>query len=187
MTQRTNEYGQPIGDALDNWVTPPKPARVTLTGRYCTLIPYSAEAHASGLFKAYSQAPDGRDWTWMPVGPFMKEQDYIDYARLIEKSEDPLHYAIIDNATGQPVGSFALMRVTPASGSVEVGHVAYSPSLKGSRVATEAQYLLMEYVFDTLGYRRYEWKCDSLNAPSRRAAERLGFTFEGIFRWHGRL
>lgn len=182
MSSCMNDYGQPIGEALPQWQERPRPERITLPGEYCTLMPFSAEEHGKALFQAYSQAPDGRDWTWMPVGPFLKEQDYLDYAATMEQSQDPLHFAIIDNVSGRPVGSVALMRIDARNGVVEVGHVAYSRLLKGTRVATEAQYLLMKYVFDTLGYRRYEWKCDNLNEPSRRAALRLGFQPEGIFR-----
>jgi len=97
-------------------------------------------------------------------------------------SKDPLHYAVIDLATGKPVGTLALMRIDPANGVIEVGHVTYSPRLKRTRIATDAMCLLMSEVFDKLGYRRFEWKCDSLNEPSRSAALRYGFTFEGIFR-----
>lgn len=182
MSHRINNYGQPVGEELIGWTASQRPERITLVGTYCTLSPFSAEKHGKALFQAYSQAPDGRDWTWMPVGPFLKEQDYLEYAATLEQSQDPFHYAIIDNASGLPVGSVALMRIDVRNGVVEVGHVAYSPLLKGTRIATEAQYLLMKYVFDTLGYRRYEWKCDNLNEPSRRAAQRLGFQPEGVFR-----
>lgn len=182
MSPRINSYGQPVGDDLPQWEARPRPERIALTGDYCTLTPFSAKEHGKALFHAYSQAQDGRDWTWLPVGPFLAEQDYLEYAATMEQSQDPLHYAIVDNASGLPVGSVALMRIDVRNGVVEVGHVTYSPLLKGTRVATEAQYLLMKYVFDTLGYRRYEWKCDNLNEPSRRAAQRLGFQPEGVFR-----
>lgn len=182
MPPRLNSYGQCIGDAMPDWTPRPHPQGITLTGRYCTLQPFNAREHAEALYRAYAKAPDGRDWTWMPVEPFADQQAYLDYAAHLEASRDPLHYTITDNQTGQPVGTLALMRIDANNGVVEVGHVAFSPLLKRTRIATEAQFLLMGYAFDTLGYRRYEWKCDSLNTPSRRAAERLGFHFEGTFR-----
>ena len=118
----------------------------------------------------------------MSVGPFADAQAYLRFAEAAQASEDPLHHAVIDLATGRAIGSLALMRVDTASGVVEVGFVCYSRLLKRTRAATEAQFLLMQRAFDELGYRRYEWKCDSLNAPSRAAAARLGFRFEGVFR-----
>jgi len=127
-------------------------------------------------------APDGRDWTYMMAGPFAEEAEYLAHLASLIESADPKHYTVIDRSSSRPVGTLALMRIDPASGVIEVGHVAFSPLLQRQRAATEAQFLMMSYVFDTLGYRRYEWKCDALNAPSRRAAERLGFRFEGVFR-----
>ena len=104
------------------------------------------------------------------------------HAEAAARSSDPLHFAVIDLASGKAVGTLALMRIDPANGVIEVGHVIFSPALQQSALSTEAQFLLMAYAFDTLGYRRYEWKCDDLNLPSRRAAERLGFVYEGTFR-----
>ena len=179
---RTNEFNQPIGSAIPGWTPRPRPGAVTLTGRTCRLEPLSAAMHADDLYTAYSKAPDGRDWTYLFVGPFDSAEQYRLYAEACEQSSDPLHYAIIDLASGKAVGTLSLMRIDPIYGVIEVGHVTFSPLLKQSALSTEAQYLLMTYVFDELGYRRYEWKCDSLNAPSRKAAPRLGFTFEGIFR-----
>lgn len=109
-------------------------------------------------------------------------EDFQRYAENAARSSDPRHYAVIDLRNNQAVGTLALMRITPAVGVIEVGHVTFSPLLKRTPISTEAQFLLMAYVFDQLGYRRYEWKCDSLNGPSRAAADRLGFSFEGVFR-----
>jgi RimJ/RimL family protein N-acetyltransferase len=144
--------------------------------------PLSAYRHADDLYSAYSLAADGRDWTYMPTGPFGCREDYRKYVATVTQADDPMHFAVIDLTSGKAVGTLALMRQDPTNGVVEVGHVAFSPRLKQTPVASEAQFLLMSYVFEGLGYRRYEWKCDSLNAPSRSAAQRLGFTFEGIFR-----
>lgn len=116
------------------------------------------------------------------MGPFETAQGYREYCERAAASEDPLHFAVIARASGRAVGTLALMRIDPPNGVAEVGHVTFSPLLKRTPVSTEAQFLLMRRVFDELGYRRYEWKCDSLNAPSRQAALRLGFQFEGIFR-----
>jgi len=181
MSYRTNEYGQPVGEALPNWTPRPPPSRVTLQGRYCRLEPI-ADRHVASLFAAYHQAPDSRDWTYIPLERPESLDDFHAYVASLQASADPLHYAIVDSVTHHALGMLALMRIAPAAGSAEVGFVVYSPALQKSTAATEAQFLLMQYVFDTLGYRRYEWKCDSLNAPSRAAALRLGFQFEGIFR-----
>lgn len=182
MAQNSNQYGQPIGEPLTDWSTRPLPGDVTLQGAFCRLEPLDAEHHARDLYAAYSSAPDGRDWTYMFAGPFRDAGEYLRYAEGISRGADPKHYAVIDNALGKAVGTLALMRIDPGHGAIEIGNIAFSPLLKQQRASTEAQFLVMKYVFDELRYRRYEWKCDSLNAPSRKAAERLGFSFEGIFR-----
>ncbi|OZI31549.1 GNAT family N-acetyltransferase [Bordetella genomosp. 10] len=182
MAPRKNEYGQPIGAALPDWSPRPEPAGVTLQGSHCKLEPLDAERHAADLHAAYQAAPDGRDWTYLSVERPATLEEFTRYAENAARSSDPRHYAVIDLRTGKAVGTLSLMRITPAAGVIEVGHVTFSPLLKRTPISTEAQYLLMAYVFDQLGYRRYEWKCDSLNAPSRLAADRLGFTFEGVFR-----
>jgi RimJ/RimL family protein N-acetyltransferase len=117
----------------------------------------------------------------MPYGPFPDEAAFLAWAEVAERSDDPLFFAVVDR--GRPVGVAAYLRITPAAGSIEVGSITYAPSLQRTAGATEAMYLMMRQAFE-LGYRRYEWKCDVLNAPSRLAAERLGFTFEGVFRSH---
>ncbi len=177
---RTNDFGQPIGHAMPDWTPRAQPAGVTLKGRYCQLEPIDPARHAADLFAAYRTAPQG--WTYMAAGPFEREEDYRAYAETIAKSTDPRHYAVIDLKTGKPVGTLSLMRIDPNNGVIEVGNVMFSPLLQRTPISTEAQFLLMAYAFDELGYRRYEWKCDALNAPSRTTAARLGFTFEGIFR-----
>ncbi|MBN3821636.1 GNAT family N-acetyltransferase, partial [Paraburkholderia sp. Se-20369] len=177
-----NALQQPVGQPLSDWSARPHPHPVTLDGRHCRLEPLDAERHAADLYAAYAQAADGSDWTYLAHGPYADEASYRDYARAAAASTDPMHFAVIDLASGRAVGTLALMRIDPANGVVEVGSVTFSPRLKRTPVSTEAQYLLMKHVFDTLGYRRYEWKCDSLNLPSRNAAERLGFRYEGTFR-----
>lgn len=182
MMLNKNDYYQPIGEPVENWATRDRPGNVILVGSHCILESLSADRHARELYDAYTQAPDFRDWTYLPVGPFKNESEYRRYVEEITKSSDPKHYAVLSKESGKAVGTLSLMRIEPAHGVVEVGYVIFSPLLKQTTAATEAHYLLMTYVFDELKYRRYEWKCDSLNEPSYNAAQRLGFSFEGIFR-----
>ena len=182
MTDRTNEFGQAIGCDLPDWTARELPAPVIMEGRFCRLEPINADRHAADLHAAFSSAPDGRLWTYMAVGPFADALAYCDYLASLETSADPRHYAVIDLGSGKAVGTMALMRIDPKNGVIEVGSVTFSPLLQQTPISTEAQYLLMAYVFDQLRYRRYEWKCDHFNLPSRKTAQRLGFSFEGIFR-----
>jgi RimJ/RimL family protein N-acetyltransferase len=133
------------------------------------------------LFAAHAADPEGRNWTYLPYGPFRTFADYHAWMRADCLGDDPLFFAIIDIPEEQPVGVASYLRIAPANGSIEVGHIHYSPRLQRSPAATEAMYLMIKRAFD-LGYRRYEWKCDALNAPSRAAAQRLGLSFEGVFR-----
>lgn len=174
-----NEHEQPVGAALPDWTASPRPQRITLQGERCRLEPLDAARHAADLHAAYGQVSD---WTYMAVGPFADPDSYRRYAETAAASTDPLHFAVVDARTDQAVGTLALMRIDPGNGVIEVGCVMFSPHLKQTAISTEAQFLLMRYAFETLGYRRYEWKCDSLNAPSRKTAARLGFQFEGVFR-----
>jgi RimJ/RimL family protein N-acetyltransferase len=153
-----------------------------MVGRYCRLEPVSVTRHEADLFAAYMEAPDDRDWTYLFWERPERREEFHSYLTKLETSDDPLHFAILETRTGKAVGTAALMRIEPAHGVIEVGSITFSPRLKQTSAATESMYLLMRRAFDELGYRRYEWKCDSLNAPSRAAAERYGFTFEGIFR-----
>jgi RimJ/RimL family protein N-acetyltransferase len=177
-----NAYGQLIGPPVPGWAPRPHPQRTVLTGRYCRIEPIDAERDARALFDAYMLAPDGRDWTYLfqerPTSPAACRE----HLAAIAASSDPLHYVIVDGSSALAAGTAALMRIEPVHGVIEVGSITYSPPLKKSRAGTEAMYLMMRYAFDELGYRRYEWKCDSLNAASRAAAMRYGFHFEGIFR-----
>lgn len=171
-----------VGESMPDWHGRPPPVGVVLTGNECRLEPIDPARHADALFEAYSQAGDDRDWLYLSVGPFPDAQAYRAHVEQMALQTDPLHFAVVDLRNGVPVGTLALMRQQPQHGVVEVGFVTFSPSLQRSRIATEAQFLLMAHVFDELGYRRYEWKCDSLNQRSRNAAERLGFQYEGTFR-----
>jgi RimJ/RimL family protein N-acetyltransferase len=176
-----NALGQPVGFPLLNWVPPPYPPREILTGRYCRLEPLDPERHAAALYAANSADVSQRMWTYLPYGPFESLAAYQSWMRAVCAVNDPLFSAIVNLQTGQPVGVASYLRIDPTAGSIEVGHLAYSPQLQRSPAATESMFLMMRRAFE-LGYRRYEWKCDALNAPSRAAAERLGFRFEGLFR-----
>ena len=176
-----NQFDQLIGDALPDWQPRAHPQRTVLEGRFCRLEPLQQQ-HAEALFAAHQQAADTRSWTWLLREPDDSPEAYRQWIASVETLQDPMHFAVIDAHSQQPVGSLALMRIDPKNGVVEVGHVHFSPRLSRTPAATEAQWLLMRYAFDTLGYRRYEWKCNSLNEPSRQAALRLGFQFEGRFR-----
>jgi RimJ/RimL family protein N-acetyltransferase len=177
-----NAYGQPIGPPMAGWAERPRPQRIAISGRYCRVEPVDVERHARELFEAYLQAPDARDWTYLSSERPVSVVLFREYLGNLAASNDPLHYAIVDLVNRKAVGTAALLRIEPLHGVIEVGYIAFSPLLKSTRAGTEAMYLLMAHVFDELGYRRYEWKCDSLNAPSCLAAKRYGFSFEGIFR-----
>ncbi len=175
----TNEHGQPIGLPVTGWTPRPRPPRTPLTGRFCRVEPIDPDRHAADLYEANS---DPASWTYLFYGPFDGFETYRRWLVDMTASHDPLFYAIVDVASDKAVGVAAYMRIDPPNGVIEVGHLNFSPALQRTAAATEAMYLMMRRAFDELGYRRYEWKCDSLNAPSRRAAERFGFTYEGLFR-----
>lgn len=178
---RINSYGQPIGDPVANWTERPRPPRTPMVGRHCRIEPLQAGSHAEGLHAAYALDEDGRHWTYLPYGPFGSAAEYASFVRSIEWSKDPQFFAILD-ASSQPVGVASYLRIEPSMGVIEVGHLRFSSRMQGTTTSTEAMYLMMRRAFEELGYRRYEWKCDALNAPSRAAAERLGFRYEGTFR-----
>jgi RimJ/RimL family protein N-acetyltransferase len=172
--------GQPIGLPVDS--TPaPRPGPVTLKGRYGRLEKLRAD-HAADLWTAF--AGHDRVWTYISTdGPFASAAEFVPFIAMRAAADDPYAYAIID-AAERAVGYVTLLRIDPQMRVIEVGHVLYSPALQRTPLGTETQYLLARYVFETLGYRRYEWKCNALNAASRRAALRYGFTYEGTFRQH---
>jgi len=182
MLEHVNQLGQPIGFPLPEWTARKLPPRTAIAGRFCTVEPADPARHAAELHAAYLLDGEGRNWTYLPYGPFPRFEDYRDWFERACASDDPLVHAIIERGSGRAVGVASLMRIDPAAGVIEVGGINYAPSLQRTPAATEAMYLLMRRVFDELGYRRYEWKCDSLNAPSRAAAQRLGFRYEGMFR-----
>jgi RimJ/RimL family protein N-acetyltransferase len=181
MEPTRNSLGQPVGFPLPNWTPPPVPPREPMEGRYCRLEPLEPDRHAAALFEADAADPDGRGWTYLANGPF---PDFAAYRAWMDKTctgSDPLFFAVVDAADGGPVGLASYLRIAPAAGSIEVGHIYFTPRLRRSPAATEAMFLMMGWAF-AAGYRRYEWKCDALNAASRAAAQRLGLSFEGVFR-----
>ena len=182
LTARTNDLGQPIGAAVAGWTPRSPPARTEIEGRTCVLQPADPDLHAQSLWEAAQLDTEGRMWTYLSYGPFSSVDDYATWMTGICSGEDPLFFAIVDPASSQAIGLASFLRIEPTVGVIEVGHLQFSPRLQRTTAATEAMYLMMRHVFEDLGYRRYEWKCDALNAPSRRAAERLGFRFEGVFR-----
>jgi RimJ/RimL family protein N-acetyltransferase len=172
-----------IGIAID-----PSPAQrpqpVVLPGRVVTLRPFDTPSQAEALYEGTHGPEQDDQWRYMGDGPFTDIAAYVQAFEKKQQSIDPLFFAIVDNATGLPVGQASYLRMEPAHRSIEVGNIIFTPALQRSCGATEAMYLMARHVFDDLSYRRYEWKCNALNQPSRRAALRLGFTFEGVFRQH---
>lgn len=177
----TNEWNQPVGSIVPGWKAPPHPPRAVMAGRFCRLEPLDARRHAESLHAANDSDQGRRSWTYLPYGPFESVESYRAWIERDCGGSDPQFYAIVDLVSNDARGVASYLRITPGSGSIEVGHLNFSPLLQRTPAATEAMYLMMARAFE-LGYRRYEWKCDALNAPSRAAALRLGFSFEGIFR-----
>ncbi len=181
MTQPTNALGQPLDQLLPDWRAPAVPPREIIQGRCCRLEPLDAERHARQLYEANALDAEDRNWTYLPYGPYDSFDSYRAWVESVSQGPDPLFFAIVDLGSAQAVGVASFMRIDPRSGSIEVGGLNFSPPLQRRPAATEAMFLMMQRAFD-LGYRRYEWKCNALNTPSRAAALRLGFSFEGVFR-----
>jgi len=175
--------GLPIGKEVDSHPAP-RPERIVMEGHYVRLEPLNPDKHSDDLFAASHGSDKHVVWQYLFEPPFENLAEFRAHIERKSASEDPLFYAIIDKASGKAVGYETLMRIDTVHRVIEVGNIMYGSPLQKTPGATEAQYLLMRYVFDTLGYRRFEWKCNALNEPSRRAADRFGFSFEGIFRQH---
>lgn len=178
---RTNSLGQPVGPPVVDWHPPPFPEPTACNGQYARVEPLDASMHAAQLYDANADDSQGEMWTYLSYGPFETLAEYRNLIVEQSQSRDPSFYAVVDIAAEKALGVLSYMRIDTRNGVIELGHLAYSPRMQRTRVSTEALYLLMDRAFG-LGYRRLEWKCDSLNAPSRRAAERFGFSFEGVFR-----
>ncbi|MEZ5779227.1 MAG: GNAT family protein [Paracoccaceae bacterium] len=168
-----------LNEELKGWTPPPRPDWMEETGRYVRLERLDPSRHAADLFVA-NRARDSI-WDYLPYGPFAEEAAYRDWVAEMAAKDDPRFYALIDLETGRAGGVASYLRIDPAAGSIEVGHINLAPVLQQTRAATEAMFLMMAWAFRA-GYRRYEWKCNALNGGSRRAAERLGLSYEGIFR-----
>lgn len=179
----TNHYGQTVGDMLPYWNGVQPLPRSVLQGHYCRLEPLDARRHTHDLLRAYTATENDSDWTWLagerPTGLDSMARWIV--GKMIDTSVHP--FAVVENASGDALGVVAWLAINNQNGSVEIGHVTWSPRMKNSVLGTEAVWLMLRYAFAS-GYRRVEWKCDSLNAASRRAAERMGFTWEGRFRQH---
>lgn len=176
-----DQFGQPVGVDVTAWKGADSPSRGPMHGRYCRIASLNPSRHSDALYDAYAADRNGILWTYMSVGPFNSKEEFRAWLEVACASKDTLFFAIIDQTTDCPIGMAAYLRIQPSAGVIEVGHIVYSPRLQRTPIATEAMFLLMKRVFDELGYRRYEWKCDSLNTASRQAAERLGFSFDGVF------
>ena len=172
---------RPIGSEVETHPAR-RPERKIYPGRFVTLEPLEAAKHAASLWEKIQGAD--HIWDYMPDGPFEAKASFRRFVETKSASADPLFWAVVDNASGEAAGYATLMRIEPANRVIEVGNILMTPALQRTPGATEAMYLMARLVFDDLGYRRYEWKCNALNAPSRAAAARLGFTFEGVFRQH---
>ena len=176
-----NEYGQMIGEPVDD--TPGVlPSLVRIEGRYTIIEALSVEKHAEDLLSGYGPDTPREMWTYLFQESVEDMKELVNLLNQMLARKDRFFYAILDRETGKALGTFSLMRIDQNNRVVEVGTVIFSPKLRGTRIGTEAQYLLARYIFEELNYRRYEWKCDALNFPSRKAAERLGFVYEGTFR-----
>jgi RimJ/RimL family protein N-acetyltransferase len=188
MDVEVNALGQQVGFTVDGWTPPPRPPLDPMTGRTCRVEPLDVRRHAADLHAANLVDADGRNWTYLPYGPFATLDDYSAWLTSIARKDDPQFHTIVATGSDPKSGSDAVavgvasyLRIDPQAGSIEVGHINYSPRLQRTVASTEAMYLMMRRAFE-LGYRRYEWKCNALNAPSRAAAQRLGFSYEGVFR-----
>ncbi|SPH24941.1 hypothetical protein DEA8626_03974 [Defluviimonas aquaemixtae] len=168
-----------LGRIVKDWQPPERPGWARIEGRYVRLERLDPARHASDLFLA--NRADDAIWDYLPYGPFATEEDYRAWTESVAAEEDPRFHALVDASTGRAAGVASYLRIKPGAGSIEVGHINLSPSMQGTCAATEAMYLMMTWAFEA-GYRRYEWKCNALNRASRRAAERLGLSFEGVFR-----
>jgi RimJ/RimL family protein N-acetyltransferase len=176
---------RPVGPIVDPLPAGNAPDLRPLHGRWMLLEPVSAARHARALYDSFAtDDPKGHVWTYLGYGPWESFEAFEAWLKGREASRDPWFYAFIRRDTGTPAGMGSFMRCDAPNGVIEIGHIWMSPGLQQTREATGAIYLMIRHCFDDLGVRRLEWKCDSLNAPSRRAAERFGFTFEGIFRQH---
>ena len=169
------------GEIIKEFIVPPHPKGITIEGNLVNLKPLVSNQFANELFQSNAIDKDDLNWAYLPYGPFENLEDYSKWIESFEGSNDPVFFAIISKKLKKAIGVASYLRINPSIGSIEVGHINFSPLLQRTTEATEAMYLMMKWVFDN-GYRRYEWKCNALNLKSRNAAQRLGFSYEGVFR-----
>jgi RimJ/RimL family protein N-acetyltransferase len=175
------QIGEPVDPLPSGWA----PKRKPLVGTQVRLEPVDVVAHAPSLYAlSHARPEDAALWTYLPYGPFADRGEFERWLAERARSEDPLFFAVIDEQSGRACGMTSYLNIVPANGSIEIGHIWFAPPLQRTRGATEAIFLMMRHVFDDLGYRRLEWKCNALNQASMRAARRFGFTYEGTFRQH---
>lgn len=184
VPQSQRERKSEVSTDLSNWQPRPRPAREPIEGRLVRLEPLSAARHGDGLYEASSVADAGQRFRYLPELPPQSRADFQPWLERVEASQDPLFFTVIDKASGRIAGRQTLMRIDAANGVIEIGNIYWGPLISRQPAATEAHFLFMQYAFDGLGYRRWEWKCNNRNEPSKRAATRFGFTFEGVFRQH---
>ena len=170
-----------FGEIVESFSIPPHPKGISIEGRLVDLKPLNSNKYAKELFSSNLLDEKGINWAYLPYGPFDSQAEYAKWIRSFEEGDDPVFFAIISKKLKKAIGIASFLRINPANGLIEVGHINYSPLLQKTTEATEAMFLMMKWVFDN-GYRRYEWKCNALNLKSRRAAQRLGFSYEGVFR-----
>ena len=173
-----------MGEDLKNWQPRPRPERMTMEGHHVVLEPLSAARHGDGLFAASTVPDAGERFRWLFEYPPESRAAFQPWLEKVEASPDPLFFTVIDKASGEIAGRQTIMRMDPANGVAEIGNIYWGPRIARRPAATEAHFLFARYIFDDLGYRRWEWKCNNRNEPSKRAAERFGFSFEGVFRQH---
>ena len=179
-----NKLGQLIGKPVNDWKICKFPPKLKMEGKYCVIEILDIKKHAEDLFNSFSKDTKDYDWTYLHYGGFKSLKEFKKWLYKDCVKNDPLFHTIIDKKQNIAVGMASYLRINQVMGSIEVGHIHFSPLMQQKPIGTEVMYLMMKRVFDELNYRRYEWKCDSLNKRSCKAAKRLGFTFEGIFRQH---
>lgn len=170
-----------FGEIVESFSMPPHPKGISIEGRLVDLKPLNSNKYAKELFSSNLLDEKGINWAYLPYGPFDSQADYAKWIKSFEEGDDPVFFAIISKKLKKAIGIASFLRINPVQGLIEVGHINYSPLLQKTTEATEAMFLMMRWVFDS-GYRRYEWKCNALNLKSRKAAQRLGFSYEGVFR-----
>lgn len=171
----------PLGEQVIDFKSPPHPKGLELLGRHVMIVPLAAAAHAASLFDAKSKDKEAVNWLYLPYGPFADLSRYQVWIDEMAALDDPCFFTIIRRSDEKPVGIASYLRIDQQNGSIEVGHIHFSPLLQKTTAATEAMYMMMKWAFEA-GYRRYEWKCNALNVKSRKAAQRLGLSYEGVFR-----